>query len=66
MPTIVEIQQAITRLSAADRRAIRDWLAEQDAGEWDRQFAADVAAGKLDALGDEALRDFRAGRCADL
>jgi len=31
----------------------------------DRQLESDVAAGRLDALADEALQDFRDGRCDD-
>ena len=33
-----------------------------EARKWDQQLADDVAAGKLDALAEEALRDFREGR----
>ena len=33
---------------------------------WDRQFQADVAGSRLDALADEALGDLREGGCADL
>ena len=31
-----------------------------------RQFEEDVAAGRLDRLAEEALRDLREGRCTDL
>jgi hypothetical protein len=37
--------------------AFRSWFADFDGEAWDRQFEADAAAGRLDALGDEALRD---------
>ena len=33
---------------------------------WDRQFEADVKAGKLDTLAERALRDHRAGRSTRL
>lgn len=33
---------------------------------WDRQFEADVAAGRLDQLAEEVLQDLREGRCTDL
>jgi hypothetical protein len=36
-----------------------------DAAAWDRQIEEDVAAGRLDALADEALDDLREGRCTD-
>ena len=33
---------------------------------WDKQFEQDVAAGRLDGLADEAIRDLREGRCREL
>ena len=39
-------------------------VAEQEA--WEKQFEADVKAGHLDYLREEALEDLRAGRCCDL
>ncbi|HWE37262.1 MAG TPA: hypothetical protein VG406_11905 [Isosphaeraceae bacterium] len=66
MSTIQEIEDAIRRLPDADLAALRAWFAEFDAEAWDRQFEEDVAAGRLDALADEALADLRAGRCDDL
>jgi hypothetical protein len=35
---------------------------EPETRAWDRQFETDVAAGRLDALAEEALADLRAGR----
>jgi hypothetical protein len=34
--------------------------------DWNKQLEADVAAGRLDRLAEEALKDLREGRCADL
>ena len=42
------------------------WFAEFDAAAWDWQIAEDAGSGKLDALADEALRDYRAGKATDL
>ena len=39
---------------------------EADWEAWDRQLEADVKAGKLDQLAEEALEDLRSGRCTDL
>ncbi len=66
MSSVREIESAVARLSREDLSAFRDWFADFDAGAWDRQFEADVAAGRLDALGDEAVRDLSEGRCTDL
>lgn len=62
MSTITEIERAVTDLSPEDLSRFRAWFIEFDAREWDRQFEADVAAGRLDALAEEALADLRAGR----
>ena len=66
MSTIVEIENAIQKLSRSDLTAFRDWFLGFDAAAWDKQFEEDVAAGRLDALGDEAIRDLRERRCTDL
>jgi len=61
-----EIEEAIRRLEPSELEAFRAWFAEFDAESWDREMEADVAAGRLDRLADEALGDLREGRCADL
>ena len=66
MSSVKEIESAISRLSTEELAVFRSWFAEFDAAAWDRQFEADVGAGRLDALGDEALRDLDEGRCTDL
>jgi hypothetical protein len=66
MNTVREIESAVSKLSPRELSAFRDWFVGFDAAEWDKQFEADVTAGKLDALADEALRDLREGRCRDL
>lgn len=66
MSTVNEIEAAIQRLSADDLAAFRAWFAAFDAAAWDRKFEQDEAAGRLDGLASEALRDLREGRCTDL
>ena len=44
----------------------REWFAEFDAAEWDRQIEEDVGSGKLDRLADAALADHNAGRSRTL
>jgi hypothetical protein len=66
MSTVDEIERAVIGLSAAELAAFRAWFAEFDAAAWDRQFAAGVAAGRLNSLAAEALQDLREGRCTDL
>jgi hypothetical protein len=65
MGSIKEIEEAVLRLSAAELAAFRAWFTEFDAAAWDRQIEDDVAAGRLDALADEAIEDLRTGRCTE-
>ena len=65
MSTVQQIEDAVQQLSFEERVAFRAWFAEFDAEEWDRQFEADVAAGRLEWLVEEAQRDLREGRCTN-
>ena len=65
MGTVSEIEEAVLRLSPAELDAFRTWFAAFDADAWDRQLQEDVSAGRLDGLAEEALADFRAGRCTE-
>ncbi len=65
MSTVQEIEEAIQQLSPHDRALLCARLAEADADQWDQQFEADVAAGRLDWLAEEARQDLKAGRCTD-
>ncbi len=56
------IEGQIKELSHEELAKFREWFARFDAEVWDRQFEADVKAGKLDALAENALRDHVAGR----
>jgi hypothetical protein len=66
MSTVQEIESAISQLSAEELATLRAWFAEFDAQLWDRQLEEDVADGRLDALAEEAIKDFKEGRCTDL
>lgn len=64
--SVQEIETAITRLPAPDVAQLLSWLEEYQADLWDRQIEADALAGRLDPLGAEADREFKAGRCRPL
>lgn len=66
MNNLKDVEQAIKRLSSDELAAFRAWFAEFDAEIWDRQFEEDVAAGRLDRLGQKALQHLQEGRCTDL
>jgi len=60
------IEKSVTELSPEELARFRDWFAEFQAAQWDRQFETDARAGKLDRLAEEALADHRAGRTKPL
>jgi hypothetical protein len=62
MNRVSEIELAVSKLSREELAAFRDWFQEFDEEAWDRQFEADVMAGRLDALAEEALIDFQKGK----
>ena len=66
MSTVAEIENALQSLPVEDAWKVADWLQHHLDEKWDRQIDADIAAGKLDKLADEALEDYRAGRCKPL
>jgi len=64
--SVQEIEQAITTLPADEVSRLAAWLDEYRADAWDRQIERDALAGRLDALGEQADREFEAGRCRPL
>ena len=66
MSTVKQIEEAIRQLPPNKVCEVRTWLTEYDNALWDRQIEADVAAGKLDAIADEALREHREGKTCEL
>lgn len=61
MGKVEKIEQQIQNLSPEEMAALREWFAAFDAAAWDRQFEADVHAGKLDALAEQALKAHASG-----
>lgn len=64
--TLHDLESAVAGLTAEELAKFRAWFIEFDADTWDRQIEDDVTAGRLDALADEALDDFRSGRTTEL
>ena len=66
MNTLQNIEAAVSQLPSDELARFREWFAEFDAECWDQQLERDVHAGKLDKLADEALNQYRSGRCTPL
>jgi hypothetical protein len=62
MDKVEKIERDIQDLSPEEMTELREWFAAFDAEAWDQQFEADVRAGKLDALADQALKAHASGR----
>ena len=66
MTTVEAITAAIAELPLDQVAQVRAWLNERDEAEWDAQIEQDERAGRLDALADRALAEYRAGRTRPL
>ena len=66
MGKVEKIEQEIQRLSPEEMAELREWFAVFDAEASDREFEADVRAGKLDALGEQALKAHASGKTSKL
>ena len=66
MTTVETIEKAIAQLPPEELAKFRRWFLEFDADAWDAQIEADAAAGKFDALAEEALAEYRAGKAREI
>ncbi|MBU2601520.1 MAG: hypothetical protein KKA32_05050 [Actinobacteria bacterium] len=66
MGKLENIERQIKDLSPQEMAELREWFAALDAEAWDRQFEADVRAGKLDALAEKALQAHASGTTTKL
>jgi hypothetical protein len=66
MTQIEAIQAEIESLSREDFARLREWIAERDWQNWDRQIERDSAAGKLDFLREEAQSAKQKGELREL
>jgi len=66
MQSVQEIEEAVLKLANSDLIRFRAWFDKYDQEAWDEQFEKDVKSGKLDASGDQAVADFKAGKCKEI
>ena len=66
MSKVEKLEQEVQALSPEELAQFRAWFLEYAWAAWDRQFARDVQAGKLDDLAQKALRDHAAGKTSPL
>lgn len=61
MSKLKQIEKSIEALSDEEMKAFGAWFDTLRGQRWDRQIEQDAANGKLDALANEALAEFRTG-----
>ena len=61
MLTLEQLETVILQLSSHDFNQLLEWCFDLDYQRWDEQLDNDIAAGKLDNLGEEAIADFETG-----
>jgi hypothetical protein len=66
MTTAEEIEKAVERLDPREFARFRTWFEAHEARRFDAAIERDAQSGKLDALAEEALAEYRAGRTRDL
>ena len=67
MSTVAEIEAAIARLPRKQLWELKEHLDRRCETDWDAQIEEDARpGGPLDRLAQEALADFKAGRCTPL
>jgi hypothetical protein len=66
MLNLEQIESAILQLSPDEYKKLIEWFADLDYQRWDEQLEKDIADGKLEALAQEAIAEFKAGHCQEI
>jgi hypothetical protein len=66
MSTLEQIEAAILTLPSDEFQRLRQWLSDVDYQRWDEQLEQDIESGKLEALAEEAIAEFKAGHCREV
>ena len=59
MSTLEQIEAAILTLPSDEFQRLKQWLSDVDYQRWDEQLEKDIEDGKLDALAEEAIAEFK-------
>ena len=61
MSSVERLERQVQALSHEELAQFRSWFLDFDWAAWDAQLERDVAAGRLDTLAEQALRDHASG-----
>lgn len=64
--SIPEIKTAVMQLSPNELAEFVQWFDDYQASVWDKQIEADLKAGKLDHLINQAEQAFKEGQCRQI
>jgi hypothetical protein len=63
MSNLSQIEATILTLPLDEFQQLRQWFFDIDYQLWDKQIEQDILDGKLEALGEEAIAEFKEGQC---
>ena len=66
MAELLEIENAVAKLSPLDFKQFREWFSEYENQKWDKQIEADINSNKLLSLSEQAIEDFNGGKFTKL
>ncbi len=66
MNAVEAIANNIEKLSPKELAKFRNWFSSFDSDAWDAQIEADAEAGKLDALAEMAMAEYKAGKAREI
>lgn len=66
MSGLKQIEAAILSLPSSEFEQLRLWFLNLDYERWDKQIEQDVEDGKLKALAQEAIAEFKAEHCQEV
>ena len=64
--TVEEIENIIIKLPQEQLKQFRAWYEKFDANNWDKQIESDIVSGKLDAVAEAAIAEYKAGKTKKL
>lgn len=65
MTTLELLENQVENLSMTELKKFRQWFMSFDSERWDEQIEKDAIEGRLDALAEEALNEYRAGKTTE-
>ena len=66
MSKLETAEKIVSELPLEDLMQFRKWFTEFDGEVWDAQIEEDASTGKLDALAQEALAEYHAGKATEI